>query len=98
MVDLFSPQINFTSFLLFSTLSCPLAGKKRNDLLPNLITYSCLYWNPGSPTCFAQCYPHRHKKAYFQGQLRPLLKSLEFENLECNSTSHPEVKKQPAFE
>lgn len=49
--------------------------------MPNLIPYSSLYWNPGSPTCLAQCYSQRHKQAYSQGQPRPLLKFLKSENL-----------------
>lgn len=78
------------SFLIFSSLACPPAGKKRNHFLPNLIsTNSCLCWNPGSSTGFAQCCSQRLKKARLQGQPRPLLKSLKWENLECNSTSCP---------
>lgn len=74
--------MNFTSFLMFASSACPLARRKRNNSLPNLIPYSSLYWNPGSPTCLALCYSQRHKKAYSQGQPRPTpLKFLKSENL-----------------
>lgn len=75
-------------FLMLSSLAYPPPGRIRNNFLTNLLTYSCLYWNTGSPICFAQRYSQRHKKVHPQGQPRPLHKSLKSENLECNSTNH----------